>query len=81
MFGIGLVSLYALMYALGAYAGLQGQAWACTPPAIALLGIQLYLVVRGNLLDCKDAIRLWCGVVAIGLLCGVVWSFGGIPSA
>lgn len=72
MFGVCLASLYGLM-SLGSHSGIQGQAWAGIPPAFLLLAMELHLLVRGNLLDRRNGVRVWFAAVVVDLVCGAVW--------
>jgi hypothetical protein len=56
-----------------AYAGIEGQAWACVPPAMLLLGLQLRIVTHKNMLDSRIAMRLWGASVVAQGLCAAIW--------
>jgi O-antigen/teichoic acid export membrane protein len=72
MFSVSLIGLFVLMH-IGAPAGILGQAWANLPPAISLLGMQLYLTTHAGLLGGKQAMRVWLGMVTAVAVCGGVW--------
>jgi hypothetical protein len=71
MFGVSLICLFVLML-VGAQAGILGQAWACLPPAIWILGMQLYLITQVRLMSGKQAMRVWFGMVTAVMICGAV---------
>lgn len=73
IFSVVLISLYGLMYWLDLHAGIVGQAWACLPPAMLLLAIQLYLVVRARLLYRSAALLLWGFCFVVEVACAIVW--------
>lgn len=76
LFGTGLITLSLLMRLFYSIGGLDGQAWANTPPAILLLGMLLYLVVtRQRLLSCNFAVWLLASVVSLEILFAGGWYF------
>lgn len=75
IFGTSLSILYGLMSVLNTAAGIEGQAWACVPPAMILFGINLRFIVRQTLLKRSTAFWLWFGVLAAEALCAVAWHF------
>jgi O-antigen/teichoic acid export membrane protein len=76
LFGTGLTALSLLMNLLYQISGLNGQAWANTPPAILLLGTLLYfVVVRQRLLSGKFAASLLTGVTGLEIVFAGVWYF------
>jgi O-antigen/teichoic acid export membrane protein len=73
LFGTSIACLYGLMKIANAYAGIEGQAWACVPPAMLLLGLQLRIVTHKNMLDSRIAMRLWGASVVAQGLCAAIW--------
>jgi O-antigen/teichoic acid export membrane protein len=74
LFGTSLATLFGLMKLLDSIAGVDGQAWACTPPATALLTALLYLVVRRQQLLTRS--MAWCllaGPVCVEICSAVCW--------
>jgi O-antigen/teichoic acid export membrane protein len=74
MFSISLANLFLLMH-IGAQTGVLGQAWASIPPAIALLGMVLYLIVQTKLLAPNQAVHAWSGMIIAVAACGGLWYF------
>jgi O-antigen/teichoic acid export membrane protein len=72
MFSVSLIGLFVLMHVC-APAGILGQAWACLPSAISLLGMQLYLTTQARLLGGKQAMLVWLGMLTAVTVCGAVW--------
>lgn len=71
IFPVCILLMYGLMVGLNGRAGINGQAWACLPPALLMFVAQLVTLARKELLSFRDGvlISLACLVaVSLGLL-------------
>ena len=73
IFPVCLVLMYGLMVAFNARMGIDGQAWACLPPAMVLYGGQLALVAHKGLLYRRDAVALWFVCLVVAALGTLIW--------
>ena len=73
IFPVCLAVMYGLMVVLNRYMGIDGQAWACLPPALILYGGQLALVAHKGLLSRQDAMVLWLACLAVVVLGALMW--------
>jgi hypothetical protein len=71
MFGVSITCLFALMHAGGRF-GIVGQAWACIPSTVALLGMILYLTTQAALLRPQQAVRVWLVMMSAVVVCGIL---------
>ena len=71
LFGVCGTVLFGLMWLAGT--DIVRQAWACTPPAMMLVVIQLWMLVRIRLVDAWMAVGLWLVALTMVLLCVGVW--------
>jgi hypothetical protein len=68
IFPVCLLFLYGLMLTFNTCFGIDGQAWACLPPAMILYAVQLALVVDKGLLSHRAGVIMWVvGAVVVGL--------------
>ena len=73
-FPVCLMVMYGLMVGLNHWIGINGQAWACLPPALLLSAVQLALVTGNGLLSRRHAVFMWVACVAASGVGAVVWS-------
>jgi hypothetical protein len=71
--GSGMALQATLMVLLAHVAGLTGQAWACVPTAVSLLGVLLKRVVEHRLLTARAAIAIWMATVVLEMAYAVIW--------
>lgn len=71
MFGTSLMCQFALMN-FGSRFGIVGQAWACIPSAILLLGMALYLIVQARLLRPQQAVQVWAAMMTAVIVSGTL---------
>jgi hypothetical protein len=72
-FPVCLMVMYGLMVVLNHWLGINGQAWACLPPALLLFAFQLALVTENGLLGRLYAVFMWVACVAASGVGVLVW--------
>lgn len=70
-----LTLMFVLMRLLGAKYGLIGQAWACMPPAVVFLALQLVFTTSIRRLVWRDAVLLWSACLVGIIINALVWVY------